>query len=314
MRKIYAALLSAVLLALGLTGCSRDEEAARTPNVDFYIQYASERFGVDVEDISVVQYRKGRTRKEGLTILGNNIFGYGYVHVYDPVIQLEWNGKTVSFGYSNRQDYYDTACLRDDFYHDELYEGVREYYIRNLGVEDVIIAPEQDSYYSPTNTFVYFGYSRYLTRNDVSEVNDSVIEDFIQRMYEYEEAIEKTEIYVELKGEDPEAEVRELIDRLEAIDCKITIYAMKTLSGMSVYRRPADDGYAGIPGVCVEGYDSRDLLYKIRHGDMFIYENEKEKCTEYKGYFYELYIQGIQEWRLEENNSAKIEDGVSADG
>ena len=130
-----------------------------------------------------------------------------------------------------------------------------------------------------------------LLPNDVSEVNDSVIEDFIQRMYEYEEAIEKTEIYVELKGEDPEAEVRELIDRLEAIDCKITIYAMKTLSGMSVYRRPADDGYAGIPGVCVEGYDSRDLLYKIRHGDMFIYENEKEKCTEYKGYFYESYIQ-----------------------
>ena len=45
MGKRIPCLALSALLALCLTGCCRDEEAARTPDIDFYIQYASERFG-----------------------------------------------------------------------------------------------------------------------------------------------------------------------------------------------------------------------------------------------------------------------------
>ena len=74
MRKIYAALPLALLLALCQTGCLRDEEAERTPDIDFYIQYASERSGVDAEDISIVEYQIGRTKKKHFLIWQQHIW------------------------------------------------------------------------------------------------------------------------------------------------------------------------------------------------------------------------------------------------
>lgn len=61
MGKRILCLVLALLPALSLTGCHRDEEAERTPDIDFYIQFASEKFGVPEEEISVVEYEKATT-------------------------------------------------------------------------------------------------------------------------------------------------------------------------------------------------------------------------------------------------------------
>lgn len=61
MGKRILSLALALPLALCLTGCSRNKAAARTPDVDFYIQYASEKFGVPEEEISVVEFEKAST-------------------------------------------------------------------------------------------------------------------------------------------------------------------------------------------------------------------------------------------------------------
>ena len=118
MRKLFLYMGFITMLFLYLTACSfKDEEAERTPDIDFYIQYASERFGVPEEEISVVQFdpttsqRYGFDRKGRIWIRSN--------------IRLEWDGKMVSFDYTSSKDYYDTSKLRDDYYYDELIEGVR---------------------------------------------------------------------------------------------------------------------------------------------------------------------------------------------
>lgn len=61
MGKRILSLVLALPLALCLTGCSRDKAAARTPDIDFYIQFASEKFGVSAEEISVVEFEKAST-------------------------------------------------------------------------------------------------------------------------------------------------------------------------------------------------------------------------------------------------------------
>ena len=60
MRKRFLYIGFITMLLLSLTACStKDEEAERTPDVDFFIEYASERFGVPPEEISVVYFQKG---------------------------------------------------------------------------------------------------------------------------------------------------------------------------------------------------------------------------------------------------------------
>lgn len=61
MGKRILSLALAAVLTLCLTGCSRNKAAARTPDVDFYIQFASEKFGVPEKEISVVEFEKAST-------------------------------------------------------------------------------------------------------------------------------------------------------------------------------------------------------------------------------------------------------------
>ena len=261
----------------------RDEAAERTPDIDFYIQYASERFGVPEEEISVVQFNKAATYRYGLDRKG--------MHMHRPDIRLEWKGKMVCFEYAGIKDFYDTSKLRDDYYYDELVEGVREYYMRNLGLDNVIVAPVGigSSYSSNLRVRLVHGYNDYLRSHDVTEVNDAVIADFIEQIDK------ESQLYVELKGEDPEAEIKELIDKLKQIDCDLTVFVMKSLSGLSMYHMPREEieNYYGILPLCFEGYHLTELWYQIKP-ESEINEINREYYIEYQDYYYKL-IQNEEE-------------------
>ena len=102
MRKRFLYMSFITMLLLSLTACSfRDEEAERTPDIDFYIQYASERFDVPADDISVVSFQKG-------TYYQYYNFFAGRMEpkiIVPPVVRLEWGGKTVTFSYSRYINY-----------------------------------------------------------------------------------------------------------------------------------------------------------------------------------------------------------------
>ena len=280
MRKLFLYMGFITMLFLYLTACSfKDEEAERTPDIDFYIQYASERFGVPEEEISVVQFdpttsqRYGFDRKGRIWIRSN--------------IRLEWDGKMVSFDYTSSKDYYDTSKLRDDYYYDELIEGVREYYMRSLGLDDVIVVPDDVGHYSSSLgelTRLCYGYSDYLFGRAVTEVNDAVVTDFIERMGD------ASALYVELKGEDPETEVKELIDKLRQIDCDLTVFAMESLSGLSLYHIPREeiDDWRGILPLCFDdGSYPEECWYQIRPETKSL--SGRINWIEYQGYCYSPY-------------------------
>lgn len=296
MAKRIFCLVLAVLLALGLTGCYRDEEAARTPDIDFYIQYASEKFGVPAEDISVVRFQKGTSMRGGL-------FASDTV-LLKPVVCLEWDGKQVSFSYTSASDYYDTSKLRDDYYFDELYEGVREYCARNLGLDDVILAAALgNSGHSNNEADLYYGYNTYLKNHDISGVDESVIEDFISQLGE------ASVLFVELKEEDLEAEVKALIDRLKQINFKADVQVTKNLSDIIVYRMPINEKYKynDTRPLCVneEGFDFDEWL-------CVIVSDADEKSTEYQGYSYTLIDHSPQE--EEQGSSEEADDPGPAEG
>ena len=278
MRKLFLYMGFITMLFLYLTACSfKDEEAERTPDIDFYIQYASERFGVPEEEISVVQFNKAATYRYGLDRKGT--------HMHRPDIRLEWNGKMVCFEYAGIKDFYDTSKLRDDYYYDELVEGVREYYMRNLGLDNVIVEPVGigSSYSSNLRVRLVHGYNDYLRSHDVTEVNDAVIADFIEQINK------DSQLYVELKGEDPEAEIKELIDKLKQIDCDLTVFVMKSLSGLSMYHMPREEieNYYGILPLCFEGYHLTELWYQIKP-ESKVREINREYYIEYQDYYYKL--------------------------
>lgn len=297
MRRSLLCLALVVLLALCLTGCYRDEEAARTPDIDFYIQYASERFGVPAEDISVVRFQKGTSMQGGL-------FASDTV-LLKPVVCLEWNGKQVSFSYTSVSDYYDTSKLRDDYYFDELYEGVREYCARNLGLGDVILAAasgNSGSYSSGAGGWLYYGYNTYLGNHDISGVGESVIEDFISQLGE------ASVLYVELKEENLEAEVRALIDRLKQINFKAKVQVIKSLSDIIAFRRPINEKnkYNDTRPLCInkEGFDFDKWLCEIlSYAD--------DGSTEYQGYYYTIIDHSPQE---EEQGSFENAVGAELNG
>ena len=277
MRKRLLFLAVTTMLLLSFTACSfKDEEAERTPDIDFYIQYASERFGVPEEEISVVQFDKATSYRYGLDRKGTIWIR--------PDIRLEWDGKMVCFEYASRKDYYDTSKLRDDYYYDELVEGVREYYMRNLDLDDVIVAPDETGDNADilgVLTHLCRGYRDYLCRHDVTEVNDAVIADFIESMGR------QSELYVELNGEDPEAEIKELIDKLKRIDCDLTVFVMKSLSSLRLYHIPREEieNFPGILPLCFEGYYNRGYWYTIKP-ESKIDEIDRKYDIEYQGYFY----------------------------
>ena len=283
MRKRFLYMGFITMLLLSLTACfSKDEAAERTPDIDFYIQYASERFGVPAEEISVVQFDKAATYRYGLDRKG--------MHMHRPDIRLEWNGKMVCFEYASIKDFYDTSKLRDDYYYDELVEGVREYYMRNLGLDNVIVAPDGigDGYSSNFGARLVHGYKDYLRGHDVTEVNDAVIADFIEQ-------IDKdSKLYVELKWKDPETEVKELIDKLKQIDCDLTVFAMKSLSGMSLYHVPREEieDYYGILPLYFEGYHLTKPWYQINPESEI--DETNSAYIKYQDYYYKL-IQNEEE-------------------
>ncbi len=295
MGKRIPCLALSALLALCLTGCCRDEEAARTPDIDFYIQYASERFGVPEEDISVVQFQKGTSMQGGLFA--------SHTVLLKPVIHLEWNGKVVSFSYTSTSDYYDTSKLRDDYYFDELYESVREYCARNLGLNDVILAAASgDSGRSSSSleADLYYGYNTYLGNHDISEVNDSVIEDFISQLGE------ASVLYVELKEENLEAEVKALIDRLKQINFKAEVQVTKNLSDIIAFRRPINENF--------KYNDTRPLCVNEKDFDFdewlcVIVSDADEKSTEYQGYSYAIVDHSGQE---EDQDSLEAADNAES--
>ena len=273
----------------------RDEEAARTPDVDFYIQYASERFGVPAEEISVVQFDKATSQRYGLDRKGTIWIR--------PDVRLEWDGKMVCFEYTSRKDYYDTSKLRDDYYYDELVEGVREYYMRNLGLDNVIVVPNDIGHYdSVLRVNLCYGYSDYLGRQNVTEINDAIIADFTEQMGD------ASELYVELKGEDPEAEVKKLIDKLKQIDCDLTVFAMKSLSDLSLYHIPREeiDRFYGILPLCFERYHLSECWYEIEPDNQSL--PSAKDWIEYQGYYYYPYELFPSDQNEKNNNFAEAEE------
>lgn len=238
MGKRVLSLALALPLALGLTGCSRNKVAARTPDVDFYIQYASEKFDVPAEEISVVEFEKGTSAQRSTTIWPSPTEKY----TIPPLVRLEWGGKVVSFAYSYFGDFYDTSYLHDDYYFDELYEGLREYYLDRLHVKDVI--PMSETTIGIAHGAMYSnGIRYYLIRHELTGVDISVIEDFIHSEdVDHYGREDKMWLYVALEGIDPEAEIQQLIDDMMQLDHKIiNTYVWSSLDGISVSRVPEED-------------------------------------------------------------------------
>ena len=285
MFKRYMFLLLAALLALGLVQCSRNrnEVAARTPDVDFYIQYASERFGVPAEEISVVEFKPGTSGRRAKTVWPLPTEKY----TIPPIIRLEWDGKIVSFAYSYLGDFYDTAYLHSDYYYDELYEGLRQYYLDRLHVKDLI--PMLDVVVGIGDGGIYSeGIRYYLRRHEVTKVDTSVIEDLIRSedILTYEDR-SKVWLLVALEGADPEAELQQLIDDMMKLNHKIeNTQVWNSLDGISVSRVPEDDNRNGLPidHQLISGKDNSTrwtIIHPIREGRTY-----SEPYKAYKGYYY----------------------------
>ncbi len=283
MGKRILCLVLALLLALGLTGCSRNEVAARTPDVDFYIQYASEKFGVPAEEISVVEFEPGTSGRRSTTIWPIPTEKY----TIPPLVRLEWGGKVVSFAYSYFGDFYDTSCLYDDYYFDELYEGLREYYLDRLHVKDVI--PMCETYFAEESGAMYAdGIRYYLIRHKLTGVDTSVIEDFIHSK-DYRRTEDKMWLIVALEGTDPEAEIQQLIDDMMQLDHKIlNTQVWSSLDGISVSRVPEEDRRNLLPidHQLISGMDFSTrwtVIYPIKkEGDTYSAPNKA-----YRDYYYE---------------------------
>lgn len=287
MFKRYAFLLLAALLALGLIRCSRNRNdvAARTPDVDFYIQYASERFGVPVEEISVVEFKPGTSGRRAKTVWPLPTEKY----TIPPIIRLEWDGKIVSFAYSYLGDFYDTTYLHSDYYYDELYEGLRQYYLDRLHVKDVIpmlyttLGDGGVGFYSD-------GIRYYLRRHEVTKVDTFVIEDLIRSedivRYGHES---KVRLLVALEGADPEAEIQQLIDDMMKLNHKIEdTKVWSSLDGISVSRVPEKNRGDQLPidRQLISGMDNSTRwtsICPIREGQSF---SPSGKYKPYQGYCY----------------------------
>lgn len=238
MGKRILSLVLALPLALCLTGCSRDKAAARTPDIDFYIQFASEKFGVSAEEISVVEFEKASTAVTTRTVWITPLQKY----TIPPTVRLEWGGKTVTFAYSRYGDFYDTSCLHNDYYYDELYEGLREYYLDRLHVKDVIPISEEGTN-DVIGEYRSEGIRHYLERHEVTGVDASVVEDLIhsedKNSYWHDD---RMRLLVALEGTDPEEEIQQLIDDMMQLDHKIAhIDVWSSLDGISVSREPEED-------------------------------------------------------------------------
>jgi len=228
--------------------------------------------------------------------------------LWEPVIRLEWDGKVISFSYFNTEDYFDTTCLKDDYYFEELYQGVQEYCIYHLGLDDVIVAPDDIGRHTSSlpGADLCYGYNTYLAEHDITEVTVSVIEDFIEHMGP------ATVLYVGLKewngeemGEEKlEAEIKALIDRMKQINCKSTVQVMQNLSEISVYRLPINEDfkYRDERPLCVEPNGLNGRLCRI--------EPEENRCrTKYQGFSYTIIDQSIQneiQTELAETGNAEL--------
>lgn len=238
MAKRILSLVPALLLALCLTGCSRDKAAARTPDIDFYIQFASEKFGVPEEEISVVEFEKASTAVTTRTVWITPLQKY----TIPPTVRLEWGGKTVTFAYSHYGDFYDTSCLHNDYYYDELYEGLQEYYLDRLHVKDVIPVCELSNR-GVVGEYNSEGIRCYLERHEVTGVDASVVEDLIHSEDDnsYWDG-RRMRLLVALEGTDPEEEIKQLIDDIIQLDHEIAhIDVWSSLDGISVSREPEKD-------------------------------------------------------------------------
>lgn len=289
MFKRYAFLLLAALLALGLIQCSRNRNdvAARTPDVDFYIQHASKRFGVPVEKISVVEFKPGTSGRRAKTVWPLPTEKY----TIPPIIRLEWDGKIVSFAYSYLGDFYDTTYLHNDYYYDELYEGLRQYYLDRLHVKDVIpelevtIGIDDGTDYSAHYSE---GIRYYLRRHEVTKVDTSVIEDLIHSediVHAGDES--KVWLLVALEGADPEAEIQQLIDDMMKLNHKIAnTKVWSSLDGISVSRVPEKNRGDQLPidHQLISGIDhsTRWTIISPTRED----ETYSEPYKAYKGYYY----------------------------
>ena len=315
MFKRYAFLLLAALLALGLIQCSRNrnEVAARTPDVDFYIQYASERFGVPAEEISVVEFKPGTSGRRSKTVWPLPTEKY----TIPPIIRLEWGGKTVSFVYSYFGDFYDTTYLHNDYYYDELYEGLRQYYLDRLHVKDVIpmlevvIGIDDGTDYSAHYSE---GIRYYLRRHEVTKVDTSVIEDLIHSediVHAGDES--KVELLVALEGTDPEAEIRQLIDDMMKLNHEIaSIQVLSSLDGISVFRVPEKNRRDQLPidRQLISGinYSTRwTRIRPVREGESF---SPSKEYQPYQGYCYSTaYLPGFNEQGVDTSTGADTSTG-----
>ena len=296
MRKRLLFLAVTTVLLLSLTSCDRSGEAKQMPDVDFFIEYASERFGVPAEEISVVSFKKGTWSQD------YNIYTFDYypVQFHFPVARLEWGGKTVKFfyfPYGGVLDYYDTSCLRDDYYYDELYEAVQQYFRDRLEVEDVIVGVGETTNTSDDGNYGFWGIADYLKKIKVAEVSTGEVEKLLYifsrnfstgKRYD-QSAEEEIVLFAELKGDDPEAEIRTLIDSLAAMDLWVRVDVMSRLDGVEAYR-----------GAYSEEVDYYLEQFDIFHIDGLDYENDclasieraeaeddaDDLWVEYKGYRY----------------------------
>ena len=277
MRKRFLYMGFATMLLLSFAACSfKDEEAERTPDVDFYIQYASERFDVPADEVSVVYFQKG-------TYYQNYNFFARRMEpkiIVPPVARLEWGGKTVSFSYPRYSDidYYDTTYLRDDYYYDELYEGVRQYLLDRLEVKDVIVMLNTATASGDAN-YVFYGIRDYIVSRNVTEVTTDVVEDLLDWVGD-----ENIELFVELAGDDLEEEIRALIDGLVAMDRWFEeVIVVSQLDEMEVRREtPNPYAYVGFDMLYVYGYSYDIRLNIIRKSNGRTYDTR----VEYNGYIY----------------------------
>ena len=187
-------------------------------------------------------------------------------------------GKTVTFSYSRYIDFYDTTYLRDDYYYDELYEGVRQYFRDRLEVEDVIVVLDEAIATSSDANYVFYGIRDYIASRDVTEVTTDVVEDLIDWVGD-----EDTWLFVELAGDDLEAEIRALIDSLVAMDRWIKVIVVSQLDKMEVRREvPNPYEYVGFDMLYIYGYGYDIRMNIIEKANGRTYDTR----VEYNGYSY----------------------------
>ena len=225
------------MLVLGLIFVSckdltKDDLPELNPkSTQYYIDRLADKYNLDIEKMKLIEVVKEHYEKRPVGIW----FDYKLVVIPD-FIKFNYNGKIITvFG-----DY-------DDFYYDELIEGVKNYYREILNIDELYVdigATLGHDYYCVTE------YASYFMQTSIQTVDNSVIEDLLSR---------STDITLILKvnNNDIEGNVKKLIDNLNLLPKKVSVQVMSDISMIKDYRQKPNYYYFDYYYISIIDYDYR---------------------------------------------------------